>query len=149
MVDHSAGQVTPAAGSADARVKVVDQSGAVVLDTATMDAATVAQKAEEISKTPGAYSVTYYYYFNGNAAAAGNDYEAAKTATLTVKSDTPAPTPTPAPEEPSNPASPVKEKKAKKKKAQLPNTGEELMVMPLMVMGVFALTAAGLMKRKH
>lgn len=149
MVDHSAGQVTPAAGSADARVKVVDQSGAVVLDTATMDAATVAQKAEEISKTPGAYSVTYYYYFNGNAAAAGNDYEAAKTVTLTVKSDTPAPTPTPAPEEPSNPASPVKEKKAKKKKAQLPNTGEELMVMPLMVMGVSALTAAGLMKRKH
>ena len=149
MVDHSAGQVTPAAGSADARVKVVDQSGAVVLDTATMDAATVAQKAEEISKTPGAYSVTYYYYFNGNAAAAGNDYEAAKTVTLTVKSDTPAPTPTPAPEEPSNPASPVKEKKAKKKKAQLPNTGEELMVMPLMVLGVSALTAAGLMKRKH
>lgn len=149
MVDHSAGQVTPAAGSADARVKVVDQSGTVVLDTATMDAATVAQKAEEISKTPGAYSVTYYYYFNGNAAAAGNDYEAAKTVTLTVKSDTPAPTPTPAPEEPSNPASPVKEKKAKKKKAQLPNTGEELLVMPLMVMGVSALTAAGLMKRKH
>ena len=149
MVDHSAGQVTPAAGSADARVKVVDQSGTVVLDTATMDAATVAQKAEEISKTPGAYSITYYYYFNGNAAAAGNDYEAAKTVTLTVKSDTPAPTPTPAPEEPSNPASPVKEKKAKKKKAQLPNTGEELMVMPLMVMGVSALTAAGLMKRKH
>ena len=149
MVDHSAGQVTPAAGSADARVKVVDQSGIVVLDTATMDAATVAQKAEEISKTPGAYSITYYYYFNGNAAAAGNDYEAAKTVTLTVKSDTPAPTPTPAPEEPSNPASPVKEKKAKKKKAQLPNTGEELLVMPLMVMGVSALTAAGLMKRKH
>ena len=149
MVDHSAGQVTPAAGSADARVKVVDQSGTVVLDTATMDAATVAQKAEEISKTPGAYSVTYYYYFNGNAAAAGNDYEAAKTVTLTVKSDTPAPTPTPAPEEPSNPASPVKEKKAKKKKAQLPNTGEELLVMPLMVMGASALTAAGLMKRKH
>lgn len=149
MVDHSAGQVTPAAGSADARVKVVDQSGTVVLDTATMDAATVAQKAEEISKTPGAYSVMYYYYFNGNAAAAGNDYEAAKTVTLTVKSDTPAPTPTPAPEEPSNPASPVKEKKAKKKKAQLPNTGEELLVMPLMVMGVSALTAAGLMKRKH
>lgn len=149
MVDHSAGQVTPAAGSADARVKVVDQSGAVVLDTATMDAATVAQKAEEISKTAGAYSVTYYYYFNGNAAAAGNDYEAAKTVTLTVESDTPAPTPTPAPEEPSNPASPVKEKKAKKKKAQLPNTGEEFLVMPLMVMGVSALTAAGLMKRKH
>lgn len=149
MVDHSAGQVTPAAGSADARVKVVDQSGTVVLDTATMDAATVAQKAEEISKTPGAYSVTYYYYFNGNAAAAGNDYEAAKTVTLTVKSDTPAPTPTPAPEEPSNPASPVKEKKAKKKKAQLPNTGEELLVMPLMVMGASALTAAGLMRRKH
>ena len=149
MVDHSAGQVTPAAGSADARVKVVDQSGTVVLDTATMDAATVAQKAEEISKTPGAYSVTYYYYFNGNAAAAGNDYEAAKTVTLTVKSDTPAPTPTPAPEEPSNPASPVKEKKAKKKKAQLPNTGEELLVIPLMVMGVSALTAVGLMKRKH
>ncbi len=49
MVDHSAGQVTPAAGSADARVKVVDQSEfLVVLDTATMDAATVAQKAEEI-----------------------------------------------------------------------------------------------------
>lgn len=149
MVDHSAGQVTPAAGSADARVKVVDQSGAVVLDTATMDAATVAQKAEEISKTPGAYSVTYYYYFNGNAAAAGNDYEAAKTVTLTVKSDTPTPTPTPAPEEPSNPASPVKEKKTKKKKAQLPNTGEELLVMPLMVMGGAALTAVGLMKRKH
>ena len=149
MVDHSAGQVTPAAGSADARVKVVDQSGTVVLDTATMDAATVAQKAEEISKTPGAYSVTYYYYFNGNAAAAGNDYEAAKTVTLTVESDTPTPAPTPAPEEPSNPASPVKEKKTKKKKAQLPNTGEELMVMPLMVMGVSALTAAGLMKRKH
>ena len=149
MVDHSAGQVTPAAGSADARVKVVDQSGAVVLDTATMDAATVAQKAEEISKTAGAYSVTYYYYFNGNAAAAGNDYEASKTITLTVESDTPAPTPTPAPEEPSNPASPVKEKKAKKKKAQLPNTGEEFLVMPLMVMGVSALTAAGLMKRKH
>ena len=149
MVDHSAGQVTPAAGSADARVKVVDQSGTVVLDTATMDAATVAQKAEEISKTPGAYSVTYYYYFNGNAAAAGNDYEASKTITLTVESDTPAPTPTPAPEEPSNPASPVKEKKAKKKKAQLPNTGEEFLVMPLMVMGVSALTAAGLMKRKH
>ena len=148
MVDHSAGQVTPAAGSADARVKVVDQSGAVVLDTATMDAATVAQKAEEISKTPGVYSVTYYYYFNGNAAAAGNDYEAAKTVTLTVESDTPAPTPTPAPEEPSNSASPVKEKK-EKKKAQLPNTGEELLVMPLMVMGASALTAAGLMKRKH
>ena len=149
MVDHSAGQVTPAAGSADARVKVVDQSGTVVLDTATMDAATVAQKAEEISKTPGTYSVTYYYYFNGNAAAAGNDYEAAKTVTLTVESDTPAPAPTPAPEEPSNPASPVKEKKAKKKKAQLPNTGEELLVMPLMVMSASALTAAGLMKRKH
>ena len=149
MVDHSAGQVTPAAGSADARVKVVDQSGTVVLDTATMDAATVAQKAEEISKTPGAYSVTYYYYFNGNAAAAGNDYEAAKTVTLTVESDTPTPAPTPAPEEPSNPASPVKEKKTKKKKAQLPNTGEELLVMPLMVMGGAALTAAGLMKRKH
>ena len=149
MVDHSAGQVTPAAGSADARVKVVDQSGAVVLDTATMDAATVAQKAEEISKTPGAYSVTYYYYFNGNAAAAGNDYEAAKTVTLTVESDTPTPAPTPAPEEPSNPASPVKEKKTKKKKAQLPNTGEELLVMPLMVMGASALTAAGLMRRKH
>lgn len=149
MVDHSAGQVTPAAGSADARVKVVDQSGTVVLDTATMDAATVAQKAEEISKTPGAYSVTYYYYFNGNAAAAGNDYEAAKTVTLTVESDTPAPAPTPAPEEPSNPASPVKEKKTKKKKAQLPNTGEELLVMPLMVMGASALTAAGLMRRKH
>ena len=149
MVDHSAGQVTPAAGSADARVKVVDQSGTVVLDTATMDAATVAQKAEEISKTPGAYSVTYYYYFNGNAAAAGNDYEAAKTVTLTVESDTPTPTPTPAPEEPSNPASPVKEKKTKKKKAQLPNTGEELLVMPLMVMGGAALTAVGLMKRKH
>lgn len=149
MVDHSAGQVTPAAGSADARVKVVDQSGTVVLDTATMDAATVAQKAEEISKTPGAYSVTYYYYFNGNAAAAGNDYEAAKTVTLTVESDSPAPAPTPAPEEPSNPASPVKEKKTKKKKAQLPNTGEELVVMPLMVMGGAALTAAGLMKRKH
>ena len=149
MVDHSAGQVTPAAGSADARVKVVDQSGTVVLDTATMDAATVAQKAEEISKTPGAYSVTYYYYFNGNAAAAGNDYEAAKTVTLTVESDTPTPAPTPAPEEPSNPASPVKEKKTKKKKAQLPNTGEELLVMPLMVMGASALTAAGLMKRKH
>ena len=149
MVDHSAGQVTPAAGSADARVKVVDQSGTVVLDTATMDAATVAQKAEEISKTAGAYSVTYYYYFNGNAAAAGNDYEASKTVTLTVESDTPTPAPTPAPEEPSNPASPVKEKKAKKKKAQLPNTGEELLVMPLMVMGASALTAAGLMKRKH
>lgn len=149
MVDHSAGQVTPAAGSADARVKVVDQSGTVVLDTATMDAATVDQKAEEISKTPGAYSVTYYYYFNGNAAAAGNDYEAAKTVTLTVESDTPTPAPTPAPEEPSNPASPVKEKKTKKKKAQLPNTGEELLVMPLMVMGGAALTAAGLMKRKH
>lgn len=149
MVDHSAGQVTPAAGSADARVKVVDQSGTVVLDTATMDAATVAQKAEEISKTLGAYSVTYYYYFNGNAAAAGNDYEAAKTVTLTVESDTPTPAPTPAPEEPSNPASPVKEKKTKKKKAQLPNTGEELLVMPLMVMGGAALTAAGLMKRKH
>lgn len=149
MVDHSAGQVTPTAGSADARVKVVDQSGTVVLDTATMDAATVAQKAEEISKTPGAYSVTYYYYFNGNAAAAGNDYEAAKTVTLTVESDTPTPAPTPAPEEPSNPASPVKEKKTKKKKAQLPNTGEELLVMPLMVMGGAALTAAGLMKRKH
>ena len=149
MVDHSAGQVTPAAGSADARVKVVDQSGTVVLDTATMDAATVAQKAEEISKTPGAYSVTYYYYFNGNAAAAGNDYEAAKTVALTVESDTPTPAPTPAPEEPSNPASPVKEKKTKKKKAQLPNTGEELQVMPLMVMGGAALTAAGLMKRKH
>ena len=149
MVDHSAGQVTPAAGSADARVKVVDQSGTVVLDTATMDAATVAQKAEEISKTSGAYSVTYYYYFNGNAAAAGNDYEAAKTVTLTVESDTPTPTPTPAPEEPSNPASPVKEKKTKKKKAQLPNTGEELLVMPLMVMGGAALTAAELMKRKH
>ena len=112
-----------------------------------MDAATVTQKAEEISKTPGAYSVTYYYYFNGNAAAAGNDYEAAKTVTLTVESDTPAPTP--APEEPSNPASPVKEKKAKKKKAQLPNTGEELLVMPLMAMGASALTAAELMKRKH
>ena len=149
MVDHSAGQVTPAAGSTDARVKVVDQSGTVVLDTATMDAATVAQKAEEISKTPGAYSVTYYYYFNGNAAAAGNDYEAAKTVTLTVESDTPAPAPTPAPEEPSNPASPVKEKKTKKKKAQLPNTGEELLVMPLMVMGASALTAASLMRRKH
>ena len=149
MVDHSAGQVTPAAGSADARVKVVDQSGTVVLDTATMDAATVAQKAEEISKTPGAYSVTYYYYFNGNAAAAGNDYEAAKTVTLTVESDTPTPAPTPAPEEPSNPASPVKEKKTKKKKAQLPNTGEELLVMPLMVMGASALTAAGLMRRKY
>ena len=149
MVDHSAGQVTPAAGSADARVKVVDQSGTVVLDTATMDAATVAQKAEEISKTPGAYSVTYYYYFNGNAAAAGNDYEAAKTVALTVESDTPTPAPTPAPEEPSNPTSPVKEKKTKKKKAQLPDTGEELLVMPLMVMGGAALTAAGLMKRKH
>lgn len=149
MVDHSAGQVTPAAGSADARVKVVDQSGTVVLDTATMDAATVAQKAEEISKTPGAYSVTYYYYFNGNAAAAGNDYEAAKTVALTVESDTPTPAPTPAPEEPSNPTSPVKEKKTKKKKAQLPDTGEELLVMPLMVMGASALTAAGLMRRKH
>lgn len=149
MVDHSAGQVTPAAGSADARVKVVDQSGTVVLDTTTMDAATVAQKAEEISKTPGAYSVTYYYYFNGNAAAAGNDYEAAKTVTLTVEYDSPAPAPTPAQEEPSNPASPVKEKKTKKKKAQLPNTGEELVVMPLMVMGASALTAAGLMRRKH
>ena len=78
-----------------------------------------------------------------------NDYEAAKTVTLTVESDTPAPAPTPAPEEPSSPASPVKEKKTKKKKAQLPNTGEELLVMPLMVMGASALTAAGLMKRKH
>ena len=67
----------------------------------------------------------------------------------TFESDTPTPAPTPAPEEPSNPASPVKEKKAKKKKAQLPNTGEELLVMPLMVMGASALTAAGLMKRKH
>lgn len=159
MVDHSAGQVTPAAGSADARVKVVDQSGAVVLDTATMDAATVAQKSEEISKTPGTYSITYYYYFNGNAAAAGNDYEASKTVTLTVVSDTPAPAPAPTPtptptststsEEPSNPASPVKEKKAKKKKAQLPNTGEELLLLPVVVMGASALTAAGFMRRKH
>ncbi|MBF0954147.1 MAG: LPXTG cell wall anchor domain-containing protein, partial [Atopobium sp.] len=57
--------------------------------------------------------------------------------------------PTPAPEESSNPASPVKEKKTKKKKAQLPDTGEELLVMPLMVMGASALTAAGLMRRKH
>lgn len=149
MVDHNAAQVTLAAGSADARVKVINQSGTVVLDTATMDAATVTQKEEEISKTPGTYSVTYYYYFNGNAAAAGNDYEASKTVALTVEPDTPAPTPTPAPEEPSNPASPVKEKKTKKKKAQLPNTGEELLVMPLMAMGASALTAAGLMKRKH
>ena len=149
MVDHSAGQVTLAPGSADARVKVVDQSGSVVLDTATMDEATVVQKEEEISKTPGTYSITYYYYFNGNAAAAGNDYEASKTVTLTVNPGTPSPAPAPAPEEPSNPASPVKEKKTKKKKAQLPNTGEELLVMPLMVMGASALTAAGLMKRKH
>lgn len=147
MVDHSSGHVTLAPGSADARVKVVDQSGAVVLDTATMDEATLVQKEEEISKTPGTYSITYYYYFNGNAAAAGNDYEASKTVTLTVNPDTSAPAP--APEEPSNPASPVKEKKAKKKKAQLPNTGEELLVMPLLVMGASALTAAGLMKRKH
>ena len=58
-----------------------------------------------------------------------------RSVTLTVESDTPTPAPTPAPEEPSNPASPVKEKKTKKKKAQLPNTGEELLVMPLMGYG--------------
>ena len=147
IVDHNDNQVTLAAGSADARIKVVDQSGAVVLDTATMDATTVAQKAEEISKTPGAYSIMYYYYFNGNAAAAGNDYEASRTVTLTVKSDTPAPTPTP--EDPSNPASPVKEKKAKRKKSQLPNTGEELLVIPSMIMGASALTAVGFMRRRR
>ncbi len=121
----TAGQVTPAAGSADAHAKVVDQERySCTLDTATMDAATVAQKAEEISKTSGAYLGHLLLLLNGNAAAAGNDYEAAKTVTLTAESGYSNPTPTPAQK-----SLPIlllpKEKKTKEKKAQLP-TGEEL-----------------------
>ncbi len=65
------------------------------------------------------------------------------------QSDTPTPAPTPAPEDFLTLLLLCKEKKTKKKKVQLPDTGEVVSGNASYEQGASALTAAGLMRRKH